>query len=86
MLEVAQNKLNTYPNVNLHYGSVTSLPFDNDSFDLVICANAFHYFENPQLALTEMRRVLKDTASQMLKPTGEVIILDWCRDYWILKI
>lgn len=58
--------------------SVQSLPFDNDSFDLIICANAFHYFENPELALTEMKRVLK--------PKGEIIILDWCRDYWVLKL
>lgn len=78
MLQIARNKLDTHPNVSLHLASVKSLPFDNDSFDLVICANAFHYFENPELALTEMKRVLK--------PKGEVIILDWCRDYWILKL
>ena len=78
MLEIARNKLKTYPNVSLYRTSVTSLPFDNDSFDLVTCANAFHYFENPELALAEMRRVLK--------PKGELIILDWCRDYWVLKL
>ena len=78
MLEIAHNKLDTYSNVSLLRASVTSLPFDNDSFDLIICANAFHYFENPELALTEMKRVLK--------PKGEVIILDWCRDYWVFKL
>ena len=75
MLEGEQNKLASYSNLSLHYGSVTSLPFDNDSFDLIICANAFHYFEKPQLALAEMKRVLK--------PNRRVIILDWCRDYWV---
>ncbi|MGK7896616.1 MAG: class I SAM-dependent methyltransferase [Xenococcus sp. (in: cyanobacteria)] len=78
MLEIARNKLDAYPNVSLHHTSVTSLPFDNNSFDIVICANAFHYFPSPQLALAEIKRVLK--------PEGEVIILDWCRDYWVLKI
>ncbi|MEL6931367.1 MAG: methyltransferase domain-containing protein [Cyanobacteria bacterium J06600_6] len=78
MLEIARNKLKTYPSVSLYRASVKFLPFDNDSFDLVICANAFHYFENPELALTEMKRVLK--------PKGEIIILDWCRDYWVLKL
>lgn len=78
MLEIARNKLKTYPSVSLYRASVKSLPFSNDSFDLVICTNAFHYFENPELALIEMKRVLK--------PRGEVIILDWCRDYWVLKL
>ena len=78
MLEIARNKLDIYSNVSLYRASVTSLPFDNDSFDLVTCANAFHYFENPELTLIEMKRVLK--------PKGEIIILDWCRDYWVLKL
>ncbi|MEM6613119.1 MAG: methyltransferase domain-containing protein [Cyanobacteria bacterium P01_C01_bin.72] len=78
MLEIACNKLDTYPHISLLRASVTSLPFDDDTFNLIICANAFHYFENPELALTEIKRVLK--------PKGEVIILDWCRDYWVLKL
>lgn len=78
MLEVARNKLDAYPHVSLDRASVTSLPFDNKSFDLVICANAFHYFVSPQLAIAEMKRVLK--------PKGKVIILDWCRDYWVLNL
>ena len=78
MLKIACKKLEAYSNVSLLRASVTSLPFDNGSFDLIICANAFHYFASPQLALAEMKRVLK--------PQGELIILDWCRDYWILKL
>jgi ubiquinone/menaquinone biosynthesis C-methylase UbiE len=78
MLEIARDKLQTYPDIELYNASVTSLPFNNQTFDLVICANAFHYFEFPQLALTEMKRVLK--------PDGSVIILDWCRDYILCKL
>ena len=78
MLEIAKDKLRDYPNVNLSNNSVTSLPFSDESFELVICANSFHYFEHPQPALTEMKRVIK--------PNGKLIILDWCRDYMLLKI
>lgn len=78
MLEIAKDKLQAYSNVNLHNTSVTSLPFADESFDIVICASAFHYFESPQLALSQMKRVLK--------PQGKLIILDWCRDYFLLKI
>ncbi|MDJ0635608.1 MAG: methyltransferase domain-containing protein [Xenococcaceae cyanobacterium MO_188.B29] len=78
MLAIAKNKLQVYPNIKLHNASVISLPYNSESFDLVVCANAFHYFEFPQLVLTEIQRVIK--------PDGRVIILDWCRDYIFSKI
>jgi ubiquinone/menaquinone biosynthesis C-methylase UbiE len=85
MLNVAKEKYQTYPNVEFHQASVHSLPFESDSFDVVVSANAFHYFDNPQVALTEMKRVLK--------PNGKLVILDWNKDYpicricdWILQI
>ena len=78
MLEIAKEKLQAYSNANLYNTSVTSLPFADESFDIVVCASAFHYFASPQLALAQMKRVLK--------PQGKLIILDWCRDYFFLKI
>ncbi|MEO1669886.1 MAG: class I SAM-dependent methyltransferase [Cyanobacteria bacterium J06631_2] len=78
MLAIARQKLTAYPNVNFHNATATSLPVADNSFDLVICANAFHYFSSPEAVLLEIRRVLK--------PQGQVIILDWCRDYFPLKI
>ena len=38
MLEVAQNKLASYPNLSLHYGSVTSLPIE----ELVTLAHKYN--------------------------------------------
>ena len=58
--------------------SASRLPFGSNSFDVIVSANSFHYFDEPLAALKEMRRVLK--------PDGKVIILDWCRDYLICKI
>ena len=78
MLAIAREKLAAYPQVNFHNATAMSLPVADNSFDLVICANAFHYFPSPEAALLETRRVLK--------PQGQVIILDWCRDYLPLKI
>jgi ubiquinone/menaquinone biosynthesis C-methylase UbiE len=43
-----------------------------------LSANAFHYFDRPQVALSEIKRVLK--------PNGKVIILDWNKDYLVCKI
>jgi ubiquinone/menaquinone biosynthesis C-methylase UbiE len=73
MLEIAAQKCRDYPNA-----SVAALPFADRSFDVVVSASAFHYFENPTAALIEMRRVLK--------PEGELTILDWCKDDWLCRL
>jgi len=38
----------------------TCLPYENNSFDVVIIANALHVMPEPQKALKEIDRVLKD--------------------------
>ncbi len=78
MLAIAKQKCSAYPQVSFEIASASNLPFDNDSFDVIVSANSFHYFDDPIAALKEMRRVLK--------PDGKVIILDWCRDYLLCKI
>lgn len=78
MLEIAEEKCRDYPNVSFQNASVTVLPFVDRSFDVVVSASAFHYFENPTAALIEMRRVLK--------PEGELVILDWCKDDWLCRL
>ncbi len=78
MLEIAREKCRDYPNVSFQQASVTGLPFDDRSFDVVVSASALHYFDDPIVALTEMKRVLK--------LEGELIILDWCKDDWLCRI
>jgi ubiquinone/menaquinone biosynthesis C-methylase UbiE len=78
MLAIAQRKLHAFPNVAFLNATATALPFADHRFDVVVSANAFHYFDDPTAALQEMRRVLK--------PTGRLVILDWCRDFLVCKI
>jgi ubiquinone/menaquinone biosynthesis C-methylase UbiE len=77
MLEIAEKKCRDYSNVSFEQASVTALPFDDRSFDVIVSASALHYFEDPIAALSEMKRVLK--------PEGELIILDWCKDDWLCQ-
>jgi ubiquinone/menaquinone biosynthesis C-methylase UbiE len=35
-----------------------TLPFKDETFDLILCINAIHYSVNPKAAISEMRRVL----------------------------
>lgn len=78
MLAVARRKLKAYPGVTFFKASVFTMPFPKESFDVVVCANSFHYFNNPLAALIEMKRVLKRG--------GKIVILDWCRDYLICRL
>ncbi len=78
MLAIAQQKLQAYPNTVFFPASVTNLPLAEQSFDVVVSASSFHYFDDPTAALAEMKRVLK--------PNGKVIILDWCKDYLLCRL
>jgi ubiquinone/menaquinone biosynthesis C-methylase UbiE len=78
MLAIAKQKNRTFPNVSFQIANADSLPFTAHNFDIVISANAFHYFDDPVAALKEMKRVLK--------PGGRMVILDWCRDFLVCKI
>jgi SAM-dependent methyltransferase len=78
MLSVAREKLKDYAALTLCQSSVTAIPAADESFDVVVCANAFHYFESSLAALAEMRRVLK--------PNGRVVILDWCKDFLFCRL
>ncbi|QLE56817.1 class I SAM-dependent methyltransferase [Nostoc sp. TCL26-01] len=78
MLAIAKQKCSSYPQLSFYNASAASLPFANDSFDVIVSASSFHYFDNPNTVLQEMRRVLK--------PNGRLIILDWCRDYLSCKL
>jgi ubiquinone/menaquinone biosynthesis C-methylase UbiE len=54
------------------------LPLADASFDWVGCANSFHYFRQPEVALAEVRRVLR--------PGGSLALVDWCDDYLTCKV
>lgn len=78
MLAIAQRKLQPFSSVSFAVANTSDLPFADQSFDVVVSANAFHYFDHPDTALREMKRVLKSA--------GRVIILDWCRDFLVCQI
>ncbi|MDO4175532.1 MAG: class I SAM-dependent methyltransferase [Eubacteriales bacterium] len=50
-----------YPdNLTFEVADATNLPFEDKSFDVVLIANALHVMPNPEKALKEIDRVLKD--------------------------
>lgn len=60
------------PNVTWQPGSSSALPFSADCFDCVVTRFSFHHFLEPEVALSEMKRVAK--------PGGTVLVCDVAPD------
>jgi len=78
MVERARGKLAGEDNARVEQADAHDLPFDDGAFDVIVCANTFHYFTHPRIVLREIRRVLG--------PTGRFVVLDWCRDYRACRV
>lgn len=45
-------------NVDFVQGSISSLPFEDKSFDLVVCMSVLEHFKNPEEPIYELKRIL----------------------------
>lgn len=68
MLDVARR---TVPEVDWRQGAAESLPFEDDSFDAVVCQFALMFFTDRRAAIREMLRVLR--------PGGRLAVAVWDR-------
>jgi ubiquinone/menaquinone biosynthesis C-methylase UbiE len=59
-VEIASaNARRAWLSVDFRHGDAANLPFDAESFDLIVCHAAFKNFAQPVAALDEMLRVLR---------------------------
>jgi len=59
MLRQAQNKCKDLPNVIFELADITSLNYEDETFDKVVAANVIHLLDNPAAAMSELMRVCK---------------------------
>jgi ubiquinone/menaquinone biosynthesis C-methylase UbiE len=52
---------------DFHQGDAAVMPFDADSFDLIVCQAAFKNFVHPGSALSEMYRVLRGGGTAVIQ-------------------
>jgi ubiquinone/menaquinone biosynthesis C-methylase UbiE len=76
MLEVARGRLAA--RADLVSATASGLPFEDHSFTTVVSSSALHYFPDPRAGLVEMFRVLE--------PGGELVLTDWCADFWSVRV
>ena len=72
MLEVGRNKLrkkNLDELIDLRKGDSENLPFEDNTFDAITVSFGVRNFENMEIGLSEMRRVLKDG--------GQLLVLEF---------
>lgn len=67
MIEVAKAK--NLSGVDWVVGDCEDLPFEENSFDVIICSNSFHHYPNPQNFFYSVKRVLR--------PNGRLILQDY---------
>lgn len=67
MLDKAKSKIGNMANLIL--SDSEKLPFDDNSFELVMCNDSFHHYPSPLNVLSEFHRVLK--------PEGTLLISDY---------
>jgi ubiquinone/menaquinone biosynthesis C-methylase UbiE len=75
---VAQARRRLPERVTLDVADAEALPFPDHSFDLVFSVSSFHFWPAPELALADLRRVLR--------PGGRLVITDWCDEYLACRI
>jgi ubiquinone/menaquinone biosynthesis C-methylase UbiE len=68
MLDVAQTRPDLSSNIEFAQGDATSLPFENDVFDVAMFCLVLHHVENVETALRE--------AARITKTGGRILIID----------
>lgn len=64
MIEEAKKKCGEY--VKFTVGDAENLPYKDDQFDIIICNASFHHYTKPEVAIKEIKRVLKSGGTLIL--------------------
>ncbi len=66
MMRQAKKKVAKYTNTTVKKASILELPFKAGDFDVVVAANVIHLLDEPEKAISELKRVCK--------PNGKIIL------------
>lgn len=63
---IEEAKKNLGDKVELKVGDSEYIPWEDDSFDVVVCNASFHHYPNPEKVLCEMKRVLNKNGTLII--------------------
>ncbi len=72
MLAVARKRMGNDPRVTIHAADAVDLPYDDRSFDLVVCQFGLMFFSDKLAGLREARRVLTPDGTLLLSTWGSL--------------
>lgn len=75
MIEVGKSK--NLKGVKWIVGDCEALPFEDNSFDVIICSNSFHHYPNPQRFFDSAKRVLRSGGRLILQDYTAPSIILW---------
>ena len=79
MIEVAQEK--KLAHTKFLIGDSENLPFEEDSFDVIVCTNSFHHYPKPQAFMNEAARVLKAGGKLVLRDYTSNAFFVWLMNH-----
>ena len=83
---IAKAKAKNLPNTELVVGDCENLPFDAESFDVVINSQSLHHYPNPQAFFKSVYRVLKPCGCLILRDnTGPKPIM-WAMNHIMIPL
>lgn len=62
-------RVKLHPRIKTIYGEIEKAPFNEESFDVIVCVDTLHHLRSPKNALQQMHRILK--------PKGKIFIQDF---------
>ena len=77
-MSTAEKELSSPIAVQFLQSTAEQIPVDDNSIEILVSTNSFHFFRDKQRAVQEIHRVVK--------ANGIVVVTDWCADYWIVKL
>lgn len=74
----------TYKNIKIKEGSIYKIPFENNTFDAIICSEVMEHLTDEANALHELKRVLKPKGSLYLTVPSSRFPILWDPLNWFL--
>ena len=72
MLAIARQRFADKPSISFDNQKVQDLSYPQNHFSKIICLNSFHFYEQQEQVLNQFYK--------LLKPGGQLYILDWNRE------
>lgn len=74
----------TYKNIKIKKGSVYSIPFEDNTFDAIICSEVMEHLDDEKSALSEIKRVLKKSGQLYITVPSSKFPIFWDPLNWFL--